>query len=790
MNKMNSNKQDNGINLLELFFYLLSKWYWFVLSVSVFLSIAWYNYSKIPYEYYRSATVIIKDPSNTTSSAGFDRYNNYINKVNVANEILQFRSKKLMREVVKRLDANIYYQYKERLRDVELYSKTPIKVDFIDLPANKYASLCLFATGMQTYRITNIMDKEDLEIEAGFNDTISTDIGRIVVKPTLYFNSFWYKRDLFVTKYSIDNAASYFLSNLGIQQEEDEASILSISMKDNSIQRADEVLDMLITVYNEDAINDKNQVAVNTANFIKERLIIIESELGSVESSLENFKKSNQLVSIESTAGMYMSQSQQYNSSVLQLETEIRLAKYIKEYLTDSDIIDLIPSNTGLNDVNVEAQINTYNTTKLRLDKLKVDSSESNPVVQELSNSLRSMRLNIIRAIDNLITSLDLKKTDAESREKFAQARVATVPTKEREMLTIERQQKIKESLYMFLLNKREENALSQAMADNNARLIDEADGSSNPISPNRKKILMLGLLLGLITPAGYFLITMFLDNKVSSRKDLEDVISMPFIGDIPEEKDANIKGVFSKEEYSTISEAFRILRTNLSFMINKKERCQAITFTSFSEGAGKTFISRNLAISYVLANKKVAIIDLDIRKGTLSKSLLGKTTGVTNYLSDDTVTIDDIIYKDEDYDMMDIVPAGMIAPNPAELLMGDRLDKLIAEMKERYDILIVDNVPIGIVADAAIANRIADLTVFVVRAGKFDKRQIPDLEKMYTEKRLNNLSLILNGIDTSKKGYGYGYGYGYGSYGYGAYGYGYGYNSNKKKKSLIPFIK
>ena len=788
MNKMNSNKQDNGINLLELFFYLLSKWYWFVLSVSVFLSIAWYNYSKIPYEYYRSATVIIKDPSNTTSSAGFDRYNNYINKVNVANEILQFRSKKLMREVVKRLDANIYYQYKERLRDVELYSKTPIKVDFIDLPANKYASLCLFATGTQTYRITNIMDKEDLEIEAGFNDTISTDIGRIVVKPTLYFNSFWYKRDLFVTKYSIDNAASYFLSNLGIQQEEDEASILSISMKDNSIQRADEVLDMLITVYNEDAINDKNQVAVNTANFIKERLIIIESELGSVESSLENFKKSNQLVSIESTAGMYMSQSQQYNSSVLQLETEIRLAKYIKEYLTDSDIIDLIPSNTGLNDVNVEAQINTYNTTKLRLDKLKVDSSESNPVVQELSNSLRSMRLNIIRAIDNLITSLDLKKTDAESREKFAQARVATVPTKEREMLTIERQQKIKESLYMFLLNKREENALSQAMADNNARLIDEADGSSNPISPNRKKILMLGLLLGLITPAGYFLITMFLDNKVSSRKDLEDVISMPFIGDIPEEKDANIKGVFSKEEYSTISEAFRILRTNLSFMINKKEKCQAITFTSFSEGAGKTFISRNLAISYVLANKKVAIIDLDIRKGTLSKSLLGKTTGVTNYLSDDTVTIDDIIYKDEDYDMMDIVPAGMIAPNPAELLMGDRLDKLIAEMKERYDILIVDNVPIGIVADAAIANRIADLTVFVVRAGKFDKRQIPDLEKMYTEKRLNNLSLILNGIDTSKKGYGYGYGYG--SYGYGAYGYGYGYNSNKKKKSLIPFIK
>ena len=167
MNKMNSNKQDNGINLLELFFYLLSKWYWFVLSVSVFLSIAWYNYSKIPYEYYRSATVIIKDPSNTTSSAGFDRYNNYINKVNVANEILQFRSKKLMREVVKRLDANIYYQYKERLRDVELYSKTPIKVDFIDLPANKYASLCLFATGTQTYRITNIMDKEDLEIEAG-----------------------------------------------------------------------------------------------------------------------------------------------------------------------------------------------------------------------------------------------------------------------------------------------------------------------------------------------------------------------------------------------------------------------------------------------------------------------------------------------------------------------------------------------------------------------------------------------------------------------------------------------
>ena len=302
-----------------------------------------------------------------------------------------------------------------------------------------------------------------------------------------------------MAKLPLESVVDYYKGALGIQQEEEESSILTLALKDSSPVRAEDMLNMLITVYNEEAIKDKNQVAVNTANFINERLIIIESELGSVESDLESFKQRNQIVDIASSAGMYMSESQKYSTDALELETQLRLARFIKDYLTDpTKERELIPSNTGIGDMNIESQINNYNTAKLKRDRLVDDSSENNPVVQELNNSLLAMKQNIIRAVDNMIVSLDVKRNDAQNREMRAQSRVTSIPTKERQMLSIERQQKIKEALYLFLLNKREENALSQAMADNNARVIDGAEGGDAPISPNRNRILLLGVLVGL----------------------------------------------------------------------------------------------------------------------------------------------------------------------------------------------------------------------------------------------------------------------------------------------------
>lgn len=772
-----SNKNDQGLNIVDLFMYLASQWKWFLLSILICGGIAWYNYARAPLVYFRSATVIIKDPSNKASTSGLDRFDNFINKVNVANEILQFRSKKLMREVVQRVHADVSYQIKDGLRSNELYNESPVLVSLPDaLPEQSFS----FTMTLKDAKTVTLSDFSGIEAkpsyEVALNDTVAIIEGmNVVVTATNYLRDSWLNTPIRVQKLPVESMVNYYKNALGIQQEEEEASILTLALKDSSPARAEDVLNTLITVYNEEAIKEKNQVAVNTANFINERLIIIERELGNVESNLESFKQRNQIVDIASSAGMYMTESQKYNADAMELETQLRLANFIKDYLTDpSKETDLIPSNTGISDMNIENQISLYNAAKLKRDHLIDDSSVNNPVVQELNNSLRAMKQSIIRAVDNMIVSLNVKRNDAQNREMRAQDRVTAIPTKERQMLSIERQQKIKEALYLFLLNKREENALSQAMADNNARVIDGAEGSNAPISPNRNRILLLGLLVGIALPGAVCLAILFMDTRVHGRKDIEGATSVPYLGEIPLDKEAmkdHRKKVMAVKEQGDdiVSEAFRILRTNMAFLSKKDKPAQVITFTSFNIGAGKTFIARNLSMSLAYMKKRVVMVDLDIRKGTLSRHFGHYHVGVTNYLSDNTVKVDDIIQHQEGFDL---IPAGILAPNPAELLMDNRLDELINELRARYDYIIADNVPVGLIADATIANRIADLTIFVVRAGKLDRRQLPDIEKLYQEKKLKNMALVLNGANPERHGYGYSYGY----------GYGYGYRTKKKK--------
>lgn len=774
-----SRKNDTGINLVDLLAYFASKWKWFLLSVLVCGGIAWYHYARSPLVYFRSATVIIKDPSNKTSTTGLDRFDNIINKVNVANEILQFRSKKLMREVMQRLHADISYKLEDGLRSNELYNQSPVLLSFPDaLPEQHFA----FTVTLKDKKSLVLSDFTGIDVKSDFTvemyDTVTLSRGmRVVATPTNYYSDSWTGTPIRVAKLPMESMVNYYKSALGIQQEEEESSILTLALKDGSAARAEDILNTLINVYNEEAIKDKNQVAVNTADFINDRLIIIENELGGVESELETFKQRNQIVDIASSAGMYMSESQKYNTDALELETQLRLANFIKDYLTDpAKETDLIPSNTGIGDMNIESQINLYNTAKLKRDHLIDDSSANNPVVLELNNSLRAMKQNIIRAVDNMIVSLNVQRSDAQSREMRAQNRITSIPTKERKMLSIERQQKVKEALYLFLLNKREENALSQAMADNNARVIDGAEGSNSPISPNRNRILLLGLLVGLAIPSLACLGILFLDTRVHSRKDVEDIVSVPYLGEIPQDKEAGKLNeqespfLLAKEQRdSTVSEAFRILRTNMAFMARKDLPQQVIIFTSLNEGAGKTFISKNLGMSLVLAKKKVILIDMDIRRGTLSRQLHLHKTGLTNYLADATLSAEDIIQHQDGFD---IIAAGAIAPNPAELLMDERLDNLVTELRRRYDYIVVDSVPVGIIADATISNRIADLTIFVARAGRLDRRQLPEIEQLYKENKLHNMALVLNGADLHRR---------YGYYGY--YGYSYKYGYGKKKK-------
>ena len=794
-NNQSANKESQSINVLDLLAYLLTKWKWFLLSILICGGAAWYYYARTPKTYFSSATVIIKDPSNKTSSAaGLDRYDNVINKVNVANEILQFRSKAIMRETVKRLKADVSYKVKDNLTYKELYTKSPIRVSFPDATEEMAYSVHIKMANEKTASVFWEGPVENNQFKVNIGDTLKTPYGRLLISKSDYFNNEWIGTNIIVRKSPLSASTAYFRSVMGIRQENEESSILNLSLKDGSPERAVDILNTLIDVYNEEAINDKNKVAVNTAEFINDRIAIIEEELGGVESDLESFKRENQILDISSAAGRYMGESQKYSAEAVELETQLRMAQYIRDYLTDpTKEGELLPANTGINDMNIESQISQYNTMRLRRDKLIVDSSDKNPVVQELTNSMQSMKQSIIRAVDNVIANINVRRRDAKTSEMRAQARVSTIPTKERQMLSIERQHNIKESLYLFLLNRREENAISQAMVDNNARVIDGAEGSSAPIAPNRNRIILLGILVGIAIPGVIFLLILFLDTRIHSRKDIQDAISVPFLGEIPIDKNQKkksnkkskktnaIEGMWD-ETSNSVKEAMRILRTNMTFMGKRGKKLQVITFTSFNEGAGKTFIAKSLAKSLVNAKKSVIVVDLDIRKGTLSRPFPKHVAGVTNYLADETVRLEDIIHLGEAGKTPDVIACGPIAPNPAELLMDERLDKLVNELRERYDYVVIDNVPVGIIADASIANRITDLTIFVMRAERFDRRSLPEVENLYKENKLKNMAVALNGIDPNSWGYGYGrYGYGYG-YGYGHYGYGYGYGYGESK--------
>ena len=773
--KTTQSNAEQGVNIADLFFYLASKWRWFLLSVIVFGSLAWYKYATATETYFSTATVIIKDPSNKTVTTGLDRFDSYINKVNVANEILQFRSIGLMEEVVKRLHLDVDYKIKDGLREKELYTASPLVLSYEEVLPERYISFVVTPLDSTMAKLSDIeglnIRKNTIKVPIGQKFTIGYE--QFLISTTSHFNNRWKGEKIRVTKYPLSSAVDYFQGNLGIRQEEDESSILNLSIRDTSPLRATDVINTLVDIYNEEAIQDKNQVAVNTANFINDRLIIIENELGNVESSLASFKQDNQIVDIGTTANRYEGESEKYSQEVLERETQLKWANYIRDYLSDpTKSSELLPTNTGLEGTNIESYINRYNSIKLKRDRLADDSGEANPVLEEMDQTLHGLRQSVVRSVDNLIVNLNVQRNDARSRQEQLQARTASIPTKERTLLSIERQQKIKESLYMFLLNRREENALSQAMADNNARMVDHAHGPKGPIAPNRNKILLLGLVLGLAVPCVFFLVKLFLDTKVHSRKDVEGRISVPFLGEIPYDKHISRrkKGGDSDDVSDIVAEAFRILRTNMAFMAKNGQRTQVITFTSFNEGAGKTFISRNLALSLSLTGKRVILIDLDIRKGTLSRYFHAHKTGVTNYIADPGLRAKDIILHEAKYDF---IPSGSSAPNPAELLMSDRLDSLIQELRGEYDYIIADNVPVGIIADATIANRIADLTVFVARIGHLDRRQLPDIEQLYVEKKLVNMALVLNGAEISRR---------YGYYGYYGYGYGYSYGNHKEK--------
>lgn len=508
----------------------------------------------------------------------------------------------------------------------------------------------------------------------------------------------------------------------------------------------------------------------STALFIDERLQLINEELGDVENNIENYRKQNQSADLAEEAKIYLGNRNRHDMEITELTNQRELVELVQMYLHDPLKNEhLLPANTGITSVGVEGMIDKYNTTLLERNKLMVNAGDNSPAVKERSSQLASLRNAIAQSLRNTKEAIDMKLDYTRRMQMLEIGKISSIPTQQKYVLSVERQQKIKEELFLYLLNKREENALSLATADSNLRIVDSAY-AAEMAGANALIVLLVAFLVGLLVPGLCFYIRQLLDVKVRGRRDIEENLTIPFLGEIPRKSKKSGLVVVHEQGRDAVSEAFRVIRSNLDFMLSKKGEVQSIMFTSFNPGSGKTFISANLSVALALAGKRVILLEMDIRKGSAKSEDGTVPAGITNYLSGKVSGIRDIIRKSEWHDTLDVITSGPVPPNPAELLLSNRLDMLMEELRREYDFILIDTVPYGVVADAQVINRIADLCIYVIREGRFDRRLLPDVEKLYTDGRLSHMAVVLNEVCYEQAGY-------YGYYGY--YGYGYG---NKKE--------
>ena len=789
-------KTNNTVPLTDILYRTLHYWPWVLLSVVVCVGISIFYLLKTPKVYSQNASILIKDDAKGKSTGSIDDFGDFglfSNNTNIENEMTTFKSRGILKEVVQRMNLTMNYYLPGRFHDVVAYGTTlPVNVAMPNYPDNSSASFRIELDKDGKFKLSDLKangeDYSDKTYSGSLNDTIATAIGRIVVTPTAYYENDT-SVDLKVSKTPLDAAIASYMSRLSVGMSNEKGTIIELTFSDQNIQRADDVLATVIGVYNENWIRDKNQIAVSTSNFINERLNVIESELGNVDSDISSYKSEHLVPDVGAAAASYMAENQALGQELLGINNQLQMTRYIRNYLNaDNSNEKVLPTNTGVENLELEAQISAYNAKLLERNKIRSKSSSENPLVQGMDRELNEMRGAIIGSVDNSIVNLQTQIKSLQGARGAATSRLASNPNQAKYLLSVERQQKVKESLYLFLLQKREDNELNQAFTAYNSRVINEPGGSTAPISPDSKKILMFAFLIGLAIPFGVVYVKETGNNKVRGRKDLENM-TPPLLGEIPQYGASGKKGknenaarqiLVKPKSRNIINEAFRVLRTNTDFSRINKEGCNVIALTSFNPGSGKSFITMNLAAAIAIKNKRVLVIDGDMRHGSSSGYMGKNKSGLSDYLSGGTDDIMSLLVTSEDIAILQVLPIGTVPPNPTELLESPRFGELIGQMRPLYDYIIIDCPPIEVVADAQIIDQYADRTIFVVRAGLLERSMLPELDRLYVEKKYKHMAVILNGTRNDQGRYGYSHSYKYG-YGYG-YGYGYNYDSNSSK--------
>ena len=807
---MKENSYDNNmseldeekVNYQELLFKYIIHWPWFVASVLACLIGAWvYLHFQTPV-YQVSASIMIKDDKKGGGGGSTSDLENLgiggviTSAQSLDNEIEVLRSKTILIEVVNNLELYITYYDEDEFPKKELYQTSPIIVNLTAQEADNLPGVAMIDMKLTQEGGLDVNLKVGLN---GYNKhfdklpaVLPTDVGTFgfALKDSLSNGKIEGQnvtRNISAIVSQPFEVAKGYQWALSIVPTSKATSVAVVSLMNTNIQRAQDFINKLMEMYNRNTNNDKNEVAEKTREFINERIQIIDEELGSTEDKLEAFKRNAGLTDISSDAQLAVSGNAEYEKKRVENGTQINLVRDLAKYINNpSNEYEVLPSNIGLTDNGLTTQLERYNELVIERKRLLRTSTESNPMIVNLDMSIRAMKANVQAAINGTLQGLLIVKADLDREASRFSRRISDAPGQERQYVSIARQQEIKAGLYLMLLQKREENAITLAATANNAKIIDEPAAEGGPVSPKPKTIYMIALVVGLGLPIGIIFLIGLTKFKIEGRGDVEKLTRLPIVGDVPltDEKAGSI-AVFENQN-TLMSETFRHIRTNLQFMLENDQK--VILVTSTVSGEGKSFISSNLAISLSLLGKRVVIVGLDIRKPGLNKifNIPRKEQGITQYLSNPEKNLMDFVQPSDVSKNLYILPGGTVPPNPTELLARDGLDKAIETLKKNFDYVILDTAPAGMVTDTLLVGRVADLSVYVCRADYSRKAEFTLINELAADNKLPNICTVINGLDLQKKKYGYYYGYGkYGKYyGYGKrYGYGYGYGERKVKE-------
>jgi len=762
---------SNELNMNEIIKPYVKRWFWFVLGVFLFLAYAVYYIQKSVPVYNIQSTVLIKDSRKAPSTemgalsqlGGFGTSG----ANSIENEIEILKSKKLVRDVVTQLGLQTSLVAEDGLKKTMLYkSSAPVIIKVVseknpDKPLKKPIKLKVSGDKLELF-------SEELpnSIITTYRKTVSLPYANVIfLKNPSYLPPKKGKLETMEINYMpTDIAVNAFQSMTNVSLVDKDGTVVALSINYPNPQKAKDVINKLVESYNNDAIIDKNTESKKTRDFIEGRIDIIAKELGEVEDTKEQFKVANKITDIPTEARSNYSLGEQARGRLLETETQISLAQDLVNYMGSLGANQTMPASVGLGNPLAAANINGYNQLILERNRLLENATPQNPVVADLDKQIRVLRISVLDALNNYKTTLQKTRNQVEDQQNMFAGKINKLPAQEKLFRGIERQQQIKENLYLLLLQKNEEAAISLAITSPKARIIDYAFSSIDPVAPKKMIILVFAGILGLIVPFGLIYLKELFNTKVWSKADLDKLSHAPVLGEIPVLESGSSE-VIQHNDLSPMAEAFRILSTNLSFTLPKKEKGKVIFVTSTTKGEGKTFVSVNLAITLATSRTKAIVIGADIRNPQLqrynpaSKNL----DGLTEFLYDETVELDKIINASTFHPDLDVIYSGSIPPNPAELLSNGRYELMINELKERYNFIIVDTAPLMLVTDTLLTADLADATVYVVRANYTQKSLIEFANHQVEGNKINNTGFVLNAVQKSDFGYGNKYGYGYG---------------------------